>query len=237
MTARHAREVPGLWRFLIGRFFYSDAVNTVIVVMSVVAVRAMGLTEAQANLVLLSLTVVAIAASFGWGALVDRVGPKRTLIAVLISWAVGLVLGALSLGIPGGAGLAAFLIAGAILGSGLGGVQVADRVLMIRLSPPERIGEFFGLYGLVGKGSQIIGQLLYGLTFFLLFDTLGRATYQVAVITLLGTMLVGLWLLRPVSDRWSGSGELEGSEAAELAQPVVPPDRLSPDRSPLEPRG
>ena len=31
-----AREVPGLWRFLIGRFFYSDAVNTVIVVMSVV---------------------------------------------------------------------------------------------------------------------------------------------------------------------------------------------------------
>ena len=32
----HAREVPGLGRFLLGRFFYSDAVNTVIVVMSVV---------------------------------------------------------------------------------------------------------------------------------------------------------------------------------------------------------
>ena len=55
-----------------------------------------------------------------------------------------------------------FLVAGAILGSGLGGVTVADRVLMVRLSPPERLGEFFGLYGLVGKGSQVIGQLLYG---------------------------------------------------------------------------
>ena len=33
---------------------------------------------------------------------------------------------------------------------------------MVRLSPPERIGEFFGIYGLVGKGSQVIGQLLYG---------------------------------------------------------------------------
>jgi MFS-type transporter involved in bile tolerance (Atg22 family) len=39
--------VPGLGRFLLGRFFYSDAVNTIIVVMSVVAVRAMGLTEQQ----------------------------------------------------------------------------------------------------------------------------------------------------------------------------------------------
>ena len=63
-----------------------------------------------------------------------------------------------------------FLLAGAILGSGLGGVQVADRVLMVRLSPPEQLGEFFGLYGLVGKGSQVIGQLLYGVTLFLLFD-------------------------------------------------------------------
>ena len=32
-TIDHARAVPGLGRFLLGRFFYSDAVNTVIVVM------------------------------------------------------------------------------------------------------------------------------------------------------------------------------------------------------------
>ena len=40
---------PGLPRFLLGRFFYSDAVNTVIVVMSVIAVQAVGLTEQTAN--------------------------------------------------------------------------------------------------------------------------------------------------------------------------------------------
>ena len=94
---------------------------------------------------------------------------------VLASWAVGLVLG----GDLAGRRRAArprrsFLVAGAILGSGLGGVQVADRVLMVRLSPPERLGEFFGLYGLVGKGSQVIGQLLYGLIIFLFLDTLRR---------------------------------------------------------------
>jgi hypothetical protein len=41
-TIRHAREVPGLPRFLVGRFFYTDPVNTVIVVMAVFATEAIG---------------------------------------------------------------------------------------------------------------------------------------------------------------------------------------------------
>ena len=219
---------PGLLRFLVGRFFYSDAVNTIIVVMSVVTVEAMGMTPTEANLILLSLTVVAVLASFGWGRLVDRLGPKRTLMLVLASWAVGLVIGTISLSVPGAAGIGLFLLAGAILGSGLGGVQVADRVLMVRLSPPERLGEFFGLYGLVGKGSQVIGQLLYGFTLLLLLDALGVGAYQVAVLSLLATMLVGAWLIRPVSDEWAGSGDVPTAEP--------PPERLAPWIAPLEER-
>jgi MFS-type transporter involved in bile tolerance (Atg22 family) len=129
---------------------------------------------------------------------------------VLSSWAIGLVIGGISLGVGGTVGLAMFLLAGAILGSGLGGVQVSDRVLMLRLSPPEKLGEFFGLYGLVGKGSQVIGQLLFGVTLLLFQPVLGVAAYQLAVLSLLATMLVGAWLLLPVSDRWTGSGELAG---------------------------
>ena len=225
-TIIDARAVPGLLRFLGGRFFYSDAVNTIIVVMSVVAVRAMGMTLGQFVQVSLLLTIVAIVASFGWGRLVDRFGPKRTLLWVLASWAVGLIIGAVSLGLPGTAlGNALFVLAGAIVGSGLGGVQVADRVFMIRLSPPEKLGEFFGLYGLVGKGSQVIGQLVYAAIVFLLVDSLGNVAYQLAVLTLILTMLIGYWLIRPVRDDWHGSGEV-----------VAPPERLSPDRAPLAPR-
>ena len=223
----HARAVPGLLRFLVARFFYSDAVNTIIVVMTIVTTKAKGLSDSQALIVLLSLTVAAILASFGWGYLVDRLGPRRTLMIVLSSWAVGLVLGAVSLSVDGPIGLAMFLTAGAILGSGLGGVQVADRVLMVRLSPPERVGEFFGLYGLVGKGSQVVGQLLYGFTLLLFFDALGVGAYQLAVLTLLGTMLFGAWLLRPVRDNWDGAGEIDVH---------APPERLAPMVAPIEPR-
>ena len=210
-TARRARQVPGLLRFLVARFFYSDAVNTIIVVMSVVALNAKGLTPRETNLVLLALTVVAVVASVGWGLLVDRRGPRWTLMLVLGSWAVGLVAGALSLGISGTAGLVLFLAAGGILGSGLGGVQVADRVLLVRLAPPDHLGELFGLYGLVGKGSQVIGQLLYGLTLFALLDALGTGAYQVAVLSLLVTMAIGAWILRPVSDRPVSSSAAEAA--------------------------
>jgi MFS transporter, UMF1 family len=227
-TIDHARAVPGLGRFLLGRFFYSDAVNTIIVVMTVVTVYAKGLSESTAQIVLLSLTIVAVLASFGWGRLVDSWGPKRTLMVVLGSWAVGLVLGAVSLGVDGPIGIIAFLAAGAILGSGLGGVQVADRVFMVRLSPPERLGEFFGLYGLVGKGSQVIGQMLYGVILFTLLDTLKVGAYQLAVLTLLVTMLIGYRLIQPVSDHWG--------TAEEVPDVPTPPERLAPASAPIEPR-
>ncbi len=230
----HAGEVPGLRRFLLGRFFYSDAVNTVIVVMSIVTTAVLGVSDATANLILLSLTFVAIAMSFVWGWLCDRFGPKRTLIWVLWSWAGGLVLGGVSLGF-GADGLIPFLIAGAILGSGLGGVTVADRVLMLRLAPPERVGEFFGLYGLVGKGSQVVGQLLYGVIILLLLDSLGDGAYQIAVLSLLITMVIGMWLVWPVRDDWAGSGEGPAGPDGSLGA-VAPPDRLAPATAPLEPR-
>ena len=100
----------------------------------------------------------------------DRWGPKRTLFIVLCSWAVALA-DRRRCSSP----RSTFIVAGILIGSGFGGMQVADRVLMYRLSPPDRLGEFYGLYGLVGKGSQVIGELVYGLTLFLLFDRSARS--------------------------------------------------------------
>jgi UMF1 family MFS transporter len=193
-TIRHAREVPGLPRFLVGRFFYTDPVNTVIVVMAVFATQAIGMSDAEANLVLLSLTVAAVIASLLWGRLVERIGPKRTLMMVLGTWVIGLFIGGVYLSVP------TFLIAGVLLGAALGGVWTSDRVFMLRLSPPDRVGEFFGLYGLVGKVSAVTGPLLYGALVALLLPTMGTVAYQVAIFSLLGLMIVGFLLLRGVPE-------------------------------------
>jgi UMF1 family MFS transporter len=96
---------------------------------------------------------------------------------------------------------------------------------MVRLSPPERLGEFFGIYGLVGKASQVIGSLLYGVIVFVFLDALGNGAYQIAVASLFVTMLVGLWLVWPVRDDL-GNGP----------PPHVPPERLAPSTAPIRPR-
>ena len=193
-TVRHARETSGLLRFIIARFFYSDPVNTAIAVMSAFAVHAVGFTEGQALQVLLILTVVAVIASFGWGFLADRWGPRRTLFAVLGTWALGLAIITLFLStVP-------FLIAGALLGAGLGGVGVVDRLMLLRLSRPERIGEMFGLYGLAGKFSAVVGPIVYGIIVATLLDSMGTGAYQVAIGSLFVLLLVGLAILRGVPE-------------------------------------
>ncbi len=200
-TIREAREVPHLGRFLLGRFFYTDALNTVVVVMSVFAVRAVGFDDQTALLVLLVLTLFAIGAGIVWGIVADRIGPKRTLMIDLGVWVTGLLLAGLVVTKP------TFLIAGALIGAGMGGLHVADRVLMLRLSPPEKLGQFFGIYGLVGKASQVIGVPLYTFLVWFLFPRIGATAYQVAILSLLVTMLIGLFLIRKVPDGWHGSGE------------------------------
>jgi UMF1 family MFS transporter len=211
-TIRNAAATPGLLRFIIARFFYSDPVNTTIAVMSAFAVNAVGFSEAEALQVLLVLTVVAVLASFGWGFLADRWGPRRTLFAVLATWAVGLaIIGLVLATVP-------FLIAGALLGAGLGGVGVVDRLMLLRLTPPERVGEMFGLYGLVGKASAVVGPILYGTIVALLLDTLDRGAYQVAIGSLFVLLLVGVWILRSVP---------EGTPGDEQAAAEALADRMS----------
>jgi UMF1 family MFS transporter len=204
-TVRHARESPGLLRFIVARFFYSDPVNTTIAVMSAFAVHAAGFTEGEALQVLLVLTVVAVIASFGWGILADRWGPRRTLFGVLATWAIGLVI------IAGFLAPIPFLVAGALLGAGLGGLGVVDRLMLLRLAPPDRVGEMFGLYGLVGKFSAVVGPLIYGIIVASLLPTLDRDAYRVAITSLLVLLAVGIWLLRRVPE---GTPETEQATEA-----------------------
>jgi UMF1 family MFS transporter len=226
-TIDHARAVPGLGRFLLGRLFYTDPVNTVIVVMSAFVVGAIGLTKAQANLVLLMLTVVAVLASFGWGALVERIGPKRTLLIVLGSWCVGLVIVGSVLSVP------TLLLGGALLGAGLGGVWTSDRVFMLRLSPPDKVGEFFGLYGIAGKFSAVTGPILYnGILALLLNAGWGSGAYQVAIFSFLILIGVGIWLLRGVPEP-PPDADPGGFEDRTVSPP---PERLAPMTAPIEPR-
>ena len=124
---------PGLLRFIVGRFFYTDPVNTAIAVMSLFAINAIGFTQSEARFVLIGLTVVAVIACFFWGI---ALRPHRSQAHADVR--AGSLDGGPAADRPGGWTRSPFLVAGAILGSGLGGVAVTDRLLLLRLASPTR---------------------------------------------------------------------------------------------------
>jgi UMF1 family MFS transporter len=207
-TLREGDRYPGLVRFLVGRVFYTDAINTVISVMTLyglnVAVHA-GQTaenaEQTVRLVMMSAITFAVIGGFVWGRIVDRIGPKRTLDIVLYLWFVTFAL-ASAMGVFG-LPLATLWVVSALAGIGLGGIWSADRPLMLRLTPPDRVGEFYGLYGMVGRFSAITGPIIWA-------AVTGLAIHQwnleplvgqgLSVFALLVMVIVSWWILRGVSD-------------------------------------
>jgi len=187
-------EHPGLFRFLIGRAFYTDAVNTLISFMGIYVVMEVGFSTVQAQLVLAVGVCFASLGGFVWGRVTDRIGPKRALDIILVVWMAVLAWTA-AVGffrLP----QAAFWPVPIIAGFALGGTWASDRPLMLRLTPPGRVGEFYGLYGMVGRFSAITGPFLWG--FVVNYLGWGRPS---AVLILLALVLTAWLILRPVSDR------------------------------------
>jgi MFS transporter, UMF1 family len=207
-TLRASRAYPGLLRFLIGRVFYTDPINTVITFMSLYTVNvavASGLTqgggEKRANIILMFAITFAILGGFFWGWLADKHGPKRTLNHVLRCW-MAIFLGAASVGLFALPIWTMYAVA-ASAGFCLGGVWAADRPYMLRLTPPDRIGEFYGLYGMVGRFSAVTGPLIWALVTSVAIQQFHFEPVRaqgVAILVLLLLMFVSYWILQPVSD-------------------------------------
>jgi UMF1 family MFS transporter len=207
-TLRSGHEYPGLLRFLVGRVFYTDAINTVISYMSLYTINvaiATGLSaqqgEHEAQLVLMSAITCAVIGGVVWGRVVDAIGPKRTLSCVLWMWIVTFALAAAAgaLALP----IAWLYVVACMAGVALGGVWSADRPYMLRLTPPDRVGEFYGLYGMVGRFSAVSGPLIWGATTYVVVQRLGHRELigqAIAIVTLLLMVAISIWILRRVTD-------------------------------------
>ena len=185
---KRARAVPGVARFLVGRFLYTDAINTLTGgFLAIFATRDLGLTDAETQLLLIEAVLVAVIGGFIAARLVDRVGPRRYLHAMLWMW-----VGALGVGIYAAITLTTWLawVLGAAGGIALGGVWASDRAYMAALTPREWYGEFYGLYGTVGRFATITGPLLWSI----IVDGLG-ADRWVLVAVLASLVVAARWIL------------------------------------------
>ena len=74
---KHSRKYDGLTRFLIGRFFYADAINTLIGgLLAVYLVEEAGLTPEDSQGILAIAIVVSIIGGYVFGRAGDKYGPR-----------------------------------------------------------------------------------------------------------------------------------------------------------------
>jgi MFS transporter, UMF1 family len=185
---RRARTHPGVFRFLLARFLYTDAINTLVGgFLTIFALEELGLDRRGSQNLLLIAISAAVVGGFGGGRLVERAGAVTALRFALVGWIMAILLGVFA-AVTAQPELAGGI--GVLGGLALGATWAADRVLMIDISPPEHLGEFYGLYATVGRFATIAGPLMWGLV----VDVLGLGR-NVAMLMLAAFVAAGWWMV------------------------------------------
>ena len=155
-TWRESRRHRDLARFLGCLLCYQAGVQAVVALAAIYAQQVMRFDTAQTIVLILVVNVAAALGALGFGYAQDRLGHKRAIALTLAGWLATVVLAAAS------HSPATFWLAAQLAGLCLGSSQSAGRALVGYLSPPERQGEFFGLWGMSVKLSSILGPVTYG---------------------------------------------------------------------------
>jgi UMF1 family MFS transporter len=155
-TLAHARRYQDLERFLICVVFYQAGIQAVVALAAIYAEQAMGFTTRETITLILVVNVTAAIGAWAFGQVQDRLGHVRTIQVTLIGWILVVALAWAA------ETKTLFWITANLVGVCLGSSQSAGRAMVGYLSPPDRTGEFFGLWGLAVKLSSILGPITYG---------------------------------------------------------------------------
>jgi UMF1 family MFS transporter len=181
-TDRSLKKRKGLLCFFLGNFLVVDALNTAIVYFAVYIENVFGRSLEDIVPYLVAFYTGALVWGIIQGKACDRFGAKPVYLLSAGMLALSVILYSIL--------RSETLFFGVLIVGGsfaLAGVWTAGRKMLVELSPPEELGEFFGLYGMTGRLSA------YGTIFFgLLAD---HAGFRLALLALLATSVPGLVLL------------------------------------------
>ncbi len=152
-TIRHLHEDKQVFWFLLAFFCYIDGVYTIID-MATAYGTALGLDTTGLLLALLVTQIVAFPSALIFGRLSSKY-PSTTLIPVCIAAYAGIAVFAFFLSQQW-----QFWVLAVIVGMFQGGVQALSRSHFAKITPPEKSGEYFGLFDICGKGASFLGTMI-----------------------------------------------------------------------------
>ena len=201
-TLRHSKDFRDLRRFLLCVLFYQAGITAVVSLAAIYAEQAMRFTMQQTIVLILAVNVTAAIGAFAFGYVQDAIGHVRAVALTLVGWIAMVVIAGLS------ESMTSFWIAANLAGLCMGSAQAAGRAIVGYLAPPERLAEFFGLWGLAMKAASIFGPITYGLVTWLF-----AGEHRLAIFVTGIYFIVGLGLLRGI--------DVERGRRTALAAPAL----------------
>lgn len=210
-TFDNLHEYRNIGLFLLASLLYMDALSAIFSFGGIYAASIFGWSVQQIGLFAIILILVGALSAFLGGFLDDMFGARAVIVGSLVLLIVG-ALGALSVSrnailfvvpaafpVPAGPQFSsineqAYLGFCLLIGASMGPLQTASRSLMARLSPPDRLSEFFGLFAFSNRATAFTAQLAVGFATQLLGDQ------RLGISVLLAFLLPGLWLMLKVKE-------------------------------------
>lgn len=197
--------------FLIANMIYTDGLVSLFAFGGIYAAGTFGWNTIQIGTFGIILALAGVFGGWIGGKLDDALGPKRVImgsmalllaaiVAILTVNKESVLFIAVAPAVPGGplfgsAPERAYLLLGCVLGACGAPLQAASRSLLIRMAPPQRVAQYFGLFALTGKVTSFIGPLLIGIV------TSVTASQKAGMAVLVLFFVAGLILLGRVKVR------------------------------------
>jgi len=155
-TLKESQRYRDLRQFLLCIVFYQAGITAVVSLAAIYAEQVMKFSMQQTITLILVVNVTAALGAFGFGYVQDAIGHVRAVAITLVGWIAMVAIAGTTHTVFG------FWIAANLAGLCMGSSQAAGRAIVGYLSPPARLAEFFGLWGLAVKTASIVGPLTYG---------------------------------------------------------------------------
>jgi UMF1 family MFS transporter len=156
-TAGKIRNYPQVWLFLLSFWFYSDGIGTIIK-MATTYGREVGISSNHLIGALLLVQFVGIPATFFFGKIADKLGPKASLqICIVVYGFICLIGYFMTEAIH-------FWALSILVALVQGGSQAISRSLYTQLVPQNQLSEFFAFMSVSSRFAGILGPFLFGVT-------------------------------------------------------------------------
>lgn len=191
-------RLPGVGRFLLAFFFFNDAILTVQNNYPIFMQQVFGVSDKLKSVLLGCILITSIIGALisGWAA--DKYGAKRSLIFILVGWAILFPL----LGLINNFNI--FTILTIILGFLYGSTWTVTRTVMANLAPKNNLNHIFSYYTLSERFATFVGPITWGIIT-TSFVHIGSSRYKIAITTLTIFILLGLFIAKDLPN-------LEGSQ-------------------------